>query len=115
MKHRCVCVKHGIALCDINSVAVWCASAHLRGRVSVSVAVSRHLPGPPHIVVADGFPPNAGRGLLKPLHALINFLSQELITPADNLINTRTCCYFEVVHKIFEGVKSNFLCRTPEN
>lgn len=56
---------------------VVCESVHLCGGVSVSVAVPRHLPGPPHIVVADGFPPDAGRGLLKPLHALVHFLSGE--------------------------------------
>ena len=50
---------------------------HLRGRVGVSVAVPRHLSGPPHVVIADGLPPDAGRGLLKPLHALVHLLRQE--------------------------------------
>lgn len=108
MYPHCVYVKHRIALCGIKvndtvGVVAWCVSRHLCGRVSVSIPVSRHLPGPPHIVVANGFPPNAGCGLLKPLHALINFLSQELLRPADNRINTTSCWYSEALHEIFDG------------
>lgn len=52
------------------------SSLYLCGGIGVSVAVSRHLSGPPYIVIADGLPPNAGRGLLKPLDALVHFLGQ---------------------------------------
>lgn len=60
------------------SMFVMKSSPHLCGRVCISVAVSRHLSGPPHVVIADGLPPNAGRGLLKPLHTLEHFLRQRM-------------------------------------
>lgn len=51
---------------------------HLCGRICISVAVSCHLPGPPHVVIADGLPPNTGRGLLKSLHTLVYFLCKTM-------------------------------------
>ncbi len=60
------------------SMCIRKSSSHLCGRIRISVAVSCHLSGPPHVVVADGLPPNAGCGLLKSLHALVHFLCQRM-------------------------------------
>lgn len=47
-------------------------ASHLGGGVGVSVAVSGDLAGAPDIMVADGLPPDTGRGLLHAAHALPN-------------------------------------------
>lgn len=60
-----------VLVCELGGV-------HLCGCIRISVAVSRHLSGPPHVVIADGLPPNAGCGLLKPLHTLVHFLCQRI-------------------------------------
>lgn len=51
----------------------------LRRSVGVSVTVACHLPRPPDVMIADGFPPDAGRGLLHPLYALADVVHIYLV------------------------------------
>lgn len=60
-----------------HPLPIWTAlcsppAPHLGGGVGVSIAVSGDLACAADIVVADGLPPDAGRGLLHPAHALAN-------------------------------------------
>lgn len=45
---------------------------HLGGSVGISIAVSGDLSGSSDIVITDGLPPDAGRGLLHATHAFLN-------------------------------------------
>ena len=56
----------------LGHVGVHSLVVHLRGRVGVPVAVTRHLPGPPDKVVADGLPPYARLGLSHAQHPLVH-------------------------------------------
>jgi hypothetical protein len=45
---------------------------HLRGGEGVTISISGDLPGPPHVVVAHGFPPDNGYGVLHCLYPLVD-------------------------------------------